>query len=45
MVHRPHRLVDIRTLMRQYRIEPKRRRMVHPYADKEVNMPLIEGCR
>ena len=38
MVHRPHRLVDIISLMRQYRIEPKRIRMVHPFADKEANM-------
>lgn len=45
MVHRPHRLVDIISLMRQYRIEPKRIRMVHPFADKEANMVLIEGCR
>lgn len=45
MVHRPHRLVDIITLMRQYKLEPKRLRMVHPYEDKEPNMVLIEGVR
>ena len=45
MVHRPHRLVDILTLLRQYRIEPKRIRMVHPFADKEPNMVLIEANR
>ncbi|MCR4787971.1 MAG: tRNA1(Val) (adenine(37)-N6)-methyltransferase [Lachnospiraceae bacterium] len=45
MVHRPHRLVDIFSLMRKYGIEPKRMRMVHPYADKEPNMVLIEGSR
>ena len=45
MVHRPHRLVDIFDLMRSYRIEPKRMRMVYPFADKEPNMVLIEGLR
>ena len=45
MVHRPFRLVDIFALMREYRIEPKRMRMVYPFADKEPNMVLIEGAR
>jgi tRNA1(Val) A37 N6-methylase TrmN6 len=45
MVHRPHRLVDICTLMRQYRIEPKRVRFVHPRAGDEANMVLVEGLR
>lgn len=45
MVHRPHRLVDIIDLMRRYRLEPKRMRMVHPYADAEPTMVLIEGVR
>lgn len=45
MVHRPHRLVDIMELMRKYRIEPKRMRMVYPFADKDPNMVLIEGNR
>jgi tRNA1Val (adenine37-N6)-methyltransferase len=45
MVHRPHRLVDVFVLMRKYGIEPKRIRMVHPYADKEPNMVLIEAVR
>ncbi len=31
MVHRPERLADIMVLMRKYKIEPKRVRMVHPY--------------
>lgn len=43
MVHRPFRLVDIFEKMRKYKIEPKRMRMVHPFADKEPNMVLIEG--
>lgn len=45
MVHRPHRLTDIFYLMRKYGIEPKKIRLVHPYADKEPNMVLIEGLR
>ncbi len=45
MVHRPERLVDIIFLMRQYKIEPKRLRMVHPYPHKRANLILIEGVR
>jgi len=45
MVHRPHRLADILTLMRQYRIEPKRVRFVHPRVGMEANMVLVEGIR
>ena len=45
MVHRPRRLVDIIEIMRKYRIEPKRIRMVHPFSDREANMVLIEGRR
>lgn len=45
MVHRPHRLVDIITTLRQYKLEPKRMRFVHPYSDKEPNMVLIEATR
>ncbi|WP_281883836.1 tRNA1(Val) (adenine(37)-N6)-methyltransferase [Paenibacillus sp. YYML68] len=45
MVHRPSRLVDIMTLMRQYRLEPKRIRFVHPRAGQEANIVLIEGIR
>ncbi len=45
MVHRPRRLVEIISLMREYRIEPKRIRMVHPFVNREANMVLIEGLR
>ncbi len=45
MVHRPFRLADIITLLRQYKLEPKRMQMVYPYADKEPNMVLIEANR
>lgn len=45
MVHRPFRLVDIIVLMRQYRLEPKRMKLVYPFVDKEPNMVLIEANR
>lgn len=45
MVHRPHRLVEIITMMQQYKIEPKRMKLVHPFANKDANMVLIEGMR
>ncbi len=45
MVHRPERLADILTLMRKYKIEPKRIRMVHPNTKKSPNIVLIEGQR
>ena len=45
MVHRPHRLVEIITMMTKYKLEPKRMRLVHPYKDKEANMVLIEALK
>lgn len=45
MVHRPFRLVQMIRLMTDFRIEPKRMKFVHPFADKEPNMVLIEGAR
>lgn len=45
MVHRPRRLIEIITTMKQYGLEPKRMKMVHPFVDREANMVLIEGVR
>ena len=45
MVHQPFRLAEIISLMVQYRMEPKRMRLVYPYVDREPNMVLIEGLR
>ena len=45
MVHRPFRLAEILSKMVEYKIEPKRMRLVYPYIDKEPNMVLIEGLR
>lgn len=45
MVHRPHRLTEIFELMRKYKVEPKRMRLVHSFIDKEATMVLVEGIR
>ena len=45
MVHRPHHLIEIITAMKQYKLEPKRMCMVHPFKDKEANMVLIEAVK
>jgi Predicted O-methyltransferase len=45
MVHRPFRLAEIFMVMGKYKIEPKRMRLVYPFANKEPNMVLIEGMR
>jgi tRNA1Val (adenine37-N6)-methyltransferase len=45
MIHRPERLADIFTLMRKYRIEPKRVKMIHPKMGKAPNIVLVEGQR
>ncbi len=45
MVHRPERLVDIISLMRKFKIEPKKLRFVCPNKNKEPNMVLIKGIK
>ena len=45
MVHRPFRLAEIMVLLHSYKLEPKRMQLVHPYADKEPNMVLMEANR
>ncbi|MGD6874533.1 tRNA1(Val) (adenine(37)-N6)-methyltransferase [Sutcliffiella horikoshii] len=44
-VHRPGRLLDIISLMRKYRIEPKRLQFVHSKLGKPANTLLIEGIK
>lgn len=44
-VHRPERLLDIVTLMRKYRIEPKRMQLVYPKFERDANTLLIEGSK
>lgn len=45
MVHRPGRIVEILTLMKQYKLEPKRIRFVYPKQGKNANILLIEAIR
>ncbi len=45
MVHKPFRLPEIIALMKKYRIEPKRLRMVQPKRGTEPAMVLIEGIK
>ncbi len=45
MIHRPERLVDIITLMKKYRLEPKRLQFIHPSPSKTATMILIEGAK
>lgn len=45
LVHRPRRLAEIICVLRQYKLEPKRMKMVHPFVDKEANMVMIEAVR
>ncbi len=43
MVHRPFRLTEIMTVLKKYKLEPKRMQLVYPYIDREPNMVLIEA--
>ncbi len=45
MVHRPFRLAEIMVSMCAHRLEPKRMRLVYPYADREPNMLLLDCVR
>ena len=45
MVHRPFRLAEIISCLRDHRLEPKRMRLVYPFIDKEPNMVLIESVK
>lgn len=45
MVHRPERLVDIITYMRQYKIEPKEIRFVCSHKNEPPKLVLIKGVK
>lgn len=45
MIHKPFRLAEIFCMMREYHIEPKRMRLIHPYVDKEPTMVMIQGTK
>lgn len=45
MVHRPERLVDIFSIMRTEKIEPKLIKFVYPNKSKKTNLVLIKGIK
>ena len=45
LVHRPDRLVDIISLLRQNKIEPKKIKFIHPNTQKEPNLILIKATK
>lgn len=45
MVHRPERLVDIISALRNERLEPKEMTFVYPQEDKEPNLVLIKAIK
>ncbi len=45
LVHRPDRLVDIMCLLRQYKLEPKKIRFVHPRVNDKPNLVLIQASK
>ena len=45
MVHRPERLVDILSLMRTYKVEPKSLRFVYSNKESEPKLILIKGIK
>ena len=45
MVHRPSRLAEIFSAMRQYKLEPKIMRLIAPTEGKEVNLVLVCGIK
>ena len=45
MVHRPNRLSEIFGYMHENKLEPKRMKLVYPFADKEPNMVLLEASK
>ena len=45
MVHRPDRLVDIFSIMRKEKIEPKLIKFVYPNKNKKTNLVLIKGVK
>ncbi len=45
LVHRPFRLVELMLTLAESGLEPKKMRLVYPYADREPNMVLLECVR
>ncbi len=45
LVHRPFRLAELMVTLCACRLEPKRMRLVYPFADREPNMVLLDCVR
>ena len=45
LVHRPERLAELICTLRECRLEPKRMRFVHSFADREPSMLLLEAAK
>jgi tRNA1Val (adenine37-N6)-methyltransferase len=45
LIHRPFRLAELIVTLVKYRLEPKRIRFIHSYADKEPSMVMIEALK
>lgn len=45
LVYRPHRLIELISVLTRFNLEPKRIKFVHPFADREANMVLLEAVR
>ena len=45
MIHKTERLVEIFSLMRKHKVEPKRIRFIHPNVNEAPNLVLVEGAR
>lgn len=45
LVHRPERIVDICEILRKYKIEPKKIKLIYPKINKEANLVLIKAVK
>ena len=45
LVHRPERMAELITTLKNYQLEPKRIRLVHSFQDTEATMVLIEAVK
>ncbi len=44
-VYRPNRLIELISAMRGCGLEPKRMKLVHPFAERDANMVLLEAVK
>ncbi len=45
IVHRPERLVEIITKMKENNLEPKKLQLIYPFKGENAHILLIEGCK